>query len=117
MNWIRREPVRAFTAASILASWIIAGLTVFDLWHPSEDQLLWATTSVATIAGAFGFTVVRQAVTPNDTVVEQVADAHNKGVIAGVLSAEKQATVVTSPAPVTVIQADAPESAGPVPPA
>jgi hypothetical protein len=46
----------------------------------------WLTTSWATIAAAFGFTVVRNNVYSVPNAEEAIAKAHNEGVIAGVLS-------------------------------
>lgn len=76
---IRREPVRWFTATSQLIPVIVSGLLVFGAWDPTPEQLAYVSGAVAAIAGAFGFTIVRQAVTPNTklpaAVVERARDA------------------------------------------
>ena len=65
---IRREPVRVFVALDILTAWIVNGLVLWDVWQPTDEQLAWVNGTWVTVAAAFGFTIVRQAVTPNPTV-------------------------------------------------
>lgn len=65
-NTVKREPVRYFTVAAALTPLITTGLILFDWWHPAVEQLAYVNGLPAAVAVAFGVTVVRNAVTPND---------------------------------------------------
>jgi hypothetical protein len=63
-NSIKSEPVRWFAGLNALIPLAISGLTVFDVWEPSTDQLGWLYAAPVTLGAMFGVTVVRNAVTP-----------------------------------------------------
>lgn len=76
---IKREPVRWLAGLQVLWVAVVSGLLVFEAWSPSADQLQWTLGVPVVLANIFGFTVVREAVTPNeklsDAVVERARDA------------------------------------------
>lgn len=72
---IRREPVRWFTVLSALTPLITTGFILFDWWHPTIEQLAYVNGFPAGIALAFGITVVRQAVTPNEKISDTMQGA------------------------------------------
>lgn len=76
---LKREPVRWLTGLQVLWVAAIGGLLVFNMWQPSADQLQWTLGVPVVLANIFGFTIVREAVTPNeklsDKVVERARDA------------------------------------------
>jgi SNF family Na+-dependent transporter len=74
INNVKREPVRWFAAIDGLVALLSTGLIVFDAWHPTLDQLAFVTGATAVVASALGFTIVRQAVTPNEKLSDAVVD-------------------------------------------
>ena len=72
---VKREPVRWLTGLQVLWIAVCGGLTVFGLWAPSADQLQWVLGVPVVIANALGFTIVREAVTPNAKLPAQIEDA------------------------------------------
>lgn len=64
---MKREPVRWFTGINALIPIVISGLTVFDVWVPTAEQLAYLTGVPVTLGLIFGVTVVRNAVTPVDS--------------------------------------------------
>lgn len=71
---IKREPVRWFACIDALVGLFCTGLVVFDAWNPTLDQLAFVTGATAVVANALGFTIVRQAVTPNDKLSDAVVE-------------------------------------------
>ena len=75
---IKREPVRWFTGLSTAVPIAVNGLIIFDAWDPTVEQLQYVLGVPAALAAVFGFTIVRDAVTPNeklsDAVVDRAAD-------------------------------------------
>lgn len=65
INWIKREPVRAFTIANGLAPIVVSGLLVFDAWQPTDEQLTYVVGLPAAVGIVFGVSAVRNSVTPN----------------------------------------------------
>lgn len=72
---IKREPVRWLTGLQVLWIAVCGGLTVFSWWSPTVDQLQWVLGVPVVIANALGFTIVREAVTPNAKLPAQIEDA------------------------------------------
>ena len=72
---IRREPVRWLSGFQIAWVAIIGGFIVFNQWEPTPDQLQWTLAIPVVLAGVFGITVVRNAVTPNAKLPQQIEDA------------------------------------------
>lgn len=68
---IRKEPARFFAALGALVTGLINGLTTFDLWHPTVEQLAYSNGLVGLFAAFFLATFLRGAVTPNITVEEE----------------------------------------------
>lgn len=68
MRWFkrmwRREPVRVFTGLQGTVTLATQGLVLFDAWDPTVDQLAYVNGLVAAVALAWGFTGVRNRVSP-----------------------------------------------------
>lgn len=74
-NNVKREPVRWLAGLQVLWVAVVSGLLVFGWWSPTADQLQWVLGVPVVIANVFGFTIVREAVTPNAKLPQQIEDA------------------------------------------
>lgn len=68
---IKKEPTRFFAASGALVTSLINGIVVFDLWHPTVEQLSYSNGFVGVLAAFFLATFLRSSVTPNVTVEEE----------------------------------------------
>ena len=62
---IQREPVRWFSSLIALVPITVTGILLFSHWNPTEEQLSYVLSTPTGILGVLGWTVVREAVTPN----------------------------------------------------
>lgn len=66
VDLIRREPVRTLTIAAATVPIVADGLVVFNVWDPTGEQLAYVNGLPVVLGAVFGYTVVRNAVTPVD---------------------------------------------------
>jgi len=65
VNNIKREPVRWFSSLIAVVPIVVTGLLLFTNWNPTEEQLSYVLGMPGAIFGVLGWTVIREAVTPN----------------------------------------------------
>lgn len=71
------EPLALKTAVERLAQAVIAGLIVFDVWHPTADQMAWVVATMA-LVGALLDSLVRLKVWSPASHAKAVAAAEAK---------------------------------------
>ena len=62
---IKREPVRWFSSLLALVPITVTGILLFTSWKPTEEQLGFILGTPASVLAVMGWTVIREAVTPN----------------------------------------------------
>lgn len=63
---MKREPIRWFTGLQLLVALAVQGLLLFTEWDPTADQLTYIIGVPSALGAICGFTIVRNAVTPNE---------------------------------------------------
>lgn len=62
LQTIKREPVRALTAAAGVVPIVTTGLVLFHAWDPTDEQLAYVNGVPVALGVALGWTIVRNAV-------------------------------------------------------
>lgn len=68
IDWIRREPVRVFTAATVAIPALLTGLRLFFGYEPTPEQYDYLIALPAVIAAMVGWTAVRNAVASRSNI-------------------------------------------------